>query len=104
MFADSFEGDVQKFTTNATSYSHSATRSLYGRKAATPAAVKGTATKTFDEALTDVTVTMWFYDANAPVINHDKFLVQINGADIAYSQLGVMYTTQSSYVNGLHNF
>ena len=104
VFADSFEGDVQKFETNADRYQHSATRSLYGRKAATPATTKGTATKTFDEALTDVTVTMWFYDANAPVINCDKFLVRINGADAntEYSQLGVMYTNESSYVDGLH--
>ena len=104
VFADNFEGDVQKFETNADRYQHSATRSLYGRKAATPATTKGTATKTFDEALTDVTVTMWFYDANAPVIKRDKFLVRINGTDAntEYSQLGVMYTNESSYVDGLH--
>lgn len=96
-FQDGFEGEEKKFATNATGYKHSSVNSLWGRYAATPSTTKGTATKTFDTALTDCEATVWFYDPNKPAANKEKFLIALSGSNV----LGVMNTTESKYVDGM---
>lgn len=96
IFSDSFEGDKQFGTPNV--YAHSTTNPLFGRHAATPqGSTTGYPAKTLT-AVSDVTVTAWYYDENKGNEDQLKFGFGINGGGNA---MGIFFdSTIAALVDG----
>lgn len=99
-FTDSFEGE-KKFTaaSNAVNvYTHSGTKSLFGRKAATPQGSTNGYPRADLGSLSDVKVSAWYYDTGN-VTSQLKFGFGLNGNTTA---LGIFYDgVIASYVNNM---
>lgn len=98
VFTDSFEGN-KLFTAASGAYKQSDAGSLFGRHAATLSGTQGYARKNFAEALTNVTVTAWYYDTNEAA-GQIKFGFGINGD--SSDAIGIFYDdTIAPYVDNL---
>lgn len=99
-FNDSFEGE-KKFTAVSAAqnvYTHSSTKSLFGRKAATPQGSTNGYPRADLGALSDVKVSAWYYDTGN-VSGQLKFGFGLNGNTTA---LGIFYDgVIAPYVNNM---
>lgn len=99
-FSDSFEGEKQFTAVPAATnvYTHSQTKSLFGRQAATPQGSTNGYPRADLGSLTDVKVSAWYYDTGN-VSDQLKFGFGLNGNTTA---LGIFYDgVIAPYVNNL---